>query len=106
MVVWGSRDYGQRDVPSGLNGVVAIAGGGNISLALKATGVHFQNPTLLYNGSFGFNINEIYGRTVGLEASSNLKDWVPVTNFMGTNGVINFSEGTNGVGRFYRAVVP
>src|SRR5207237_4827155 len=38
VVVWGDGSQGQRDVPTGLTGVVAISGGGAHSLALKADG--------------------------------------------------------------------
>jgi alpha-tubulin suppressor-like RCC1 family protein len=38
VVAWGWNDYGQTDVPSGLRNVVAIAAGGEHSLALTAEG--------------------------------------------------------------------
>ena len=38
MVAWGDNGYGQATVPAGLSGVIAVAGGGSHSLALKADG--------------------------------------------------------------------
>ena len=38
VVAWGSNDYGQTNVPEGLDNVVAIDAGGNHSLALKSDG--------------------------------------------------------------------
>ena len=39
IVAWGQNDYGQTTVPAGLSNVVAIAGGGFHSLALRADGM-------------------------------------------------------------------
>jgi hypothetical protein len=36
VICWGSNDYGERDVPAGLTGVVAIAAGEGQSMALKS----------------------------------------------------------------------
>src|SRR5204863_64228 len=37
-VSWGANSWGETNVPAGLSNVVAIAGGGTFSLALKADG--------------------------------------------------------------------
>ena len=38
VVAWGANDLGQSDVPSGLTNVIAVAGVGDFSVALKADG--------------------------------------------------------------------
>jgi hypothetical protein len=38
VVAWGDNGFGQTSVPSGLNNVMAVAAGGNHTLALKADG--------------------------------------------------------------------
>ena len=38
VVAWGRNQYGQRTVPAGLNGVIAVSAGADHSLALKADG--------------------------------------------------------------------
>ena len=38
IVAWGYNNYGQTNVPAGLSNVVAIAAGGDHSLALKSDG--------------------------------------------------------------------
>ena len=43
-----------------------------------------------------------------IQVSTNLVDWLILTNFTGTGGTINILDpaATNYVGRFYRAVIP
>jgi alpha-tubulin suppressor-like RCC1 family protein len=41
VVAWGSNDYGESQVLNGLNGIKAIAAGGNHTVALKADGTVF-----------------------------------------------------------------
>ncbi len=77
-------------------------------MALRSTGVHLDNAALVQNNSFKFTIDESFNRNVGIETSSNLKDWIPLTNFVGSNTPIQFLDATatNAPNRFYRAVVP
>lgn len=108
VVVWGDNLYGESTVPAGLTGVTAIAAGRDHILALKRTGFLFNALNFSTNGWFRFDNEGIYGRTGTIEISTNLKDWLPMTNFIGSNTPINFldSSGANLHRRFYRAWTP
>ncbi len=72
-----------------------------------ADGVRFAALGALTNGLFALTIENVLGRTVTLESSTNLVDWFPLTNFPGTNGTIYLEDATaTNAQRFYRAVTP
>jgi hypothetical protein len=111
-VAWGLNDYGQANIPFGLSNVVAIAAGGRHSVVLK-TRSPVSPPRLEIT-------NRMIGDSVGLsllgepdvnyriEASTNLLNWTPFTNFVSTQASNRFFDGfeTNLSRRFYRAVAP
>jgi hypothetical protein len=72
-----------------------------LQLALNAT-----NP--LSSGGLAFNLRLSTNLTGHIQYSSNLVNWVNLTNFNGTNSVLNFRDpaATNFWRRFYRAVIP
>src|SRR5439155_960990 len=89
VAAWGWNSYGQSAVPSGLSGVIAIAAGGFHSLALVAP----PNPTLAGLGlltGVGFDLAcyGLPGSNYTLQASTNLRDWAVVQDFVGTNGPV------------------
>ena len=59
------------------------------------------------NGAFAMDIQQVYGRSLTLEVSTNLTNWEALTNLSGTNAAIYFEDGavTNSPSRFYRAVL-
>jgi hypothetical protein len=65
-------------------------------------------PTMLPDGRFEFSILATPGANLGIEASSDLKSWLPIGQVSGgTNGVVNFTHETaaNYGLHFYRVVV-
>ncbi len=46
------------------------------------------------------------GRSISIESSSNLVDWVQITNTVLTNGIFEFSDAFTNHQRFYRTVEP
>ena len=77
--------------------------------------VHLSLPTLLPNGTLQFSVSATNGSSVPLtnatglvfEASSNLVDWIPLTNALTlTNGSAQLTDpdATNSAARFYRLV--
>jgi trimeric autotransporter adhesin len=60
------------------------------------------------DGSFQFTLTDQIGRTYGIEASSDLKNWNRVATFTNLNSASHFIDAatTNLNRRFYRAVVP
>jgi hypothetical protein len=60
------------------------------------------------NGAFALSIQQVFGRSVTLEVSTNLTSWETLTNFTVTNAAIYFEDSstTNYNVRFYRAVMP
>ncbi len=105
VVAWGDNAYGESTVPPDLCGVVAIAAGEHFTMALQGPVARLENPARLAGGGFGFNLTETYSRAVTVECSENLKDWVPWTNFVGSNVLIQLQDGTESSAgrRFYRA---
>jgi len=70
-------------------------------LAISTTGAAFG----FTNGVFGFNVSGPSGASVVIQASTDLKTWIPLqTNLLGS-GPLYFSDpqSTNNVQRFYRA---
>ena len=64
-------------------------------------------PSLDGNG-LGFDLQISLGLNGRIEASTNLMDWVTLTNYIGTNATLHFRDvaATNLNHRFYRAVTP
>jgi hypothetical protein len=64
-------------------------------------------PSLDGNG-LGFDLQISPGLNGRIEASTNLMDWVTLTNYIGTNATLHFRDvtATNLNHRFYRAVTP
>ena len=62
-------------------------------------------PSLVSNG-FSFNLQLSPGLNGTIEVSTDLVNWATLTNFVGTNSIINFrdSSATNYSQRFYRAI--
>lgn len=67
-----------------------------------------KTPMGLTNGNFTFKIENLSGRVIALQASTNLVDWETLTNFSEgqTRMLFNDPAATNYSQRFYRAVVP
>ena len=94
----------------------AVDMGGNLSTTNSVSFVssnNFELQLVLTNppvpgGSFNFQLQLSPVLNGHIQASTNLVDWVALTNFVGTNATINFRDATatNYNGRFYRAVVP
>jgi len=91
----------------------AVDLGGNISTTGSVSVLSSNTFKLLLNltnvqpGNVGFNLQLSTGLSGHIQVSSNLVNWVTLTNFVGTNAAANFRDpaATNG-SRFYRAVVP
>ena len=88
---------------------------GNFSVAIPANSVFtltYSNAATFYltpsrqNGSLGLSLSGTAGLTYQFQASTNLANWVALTNIMNTNGTIVFTD-TNMPAfstRFYRAM--
>jgi hypothetical protein len=89
--------------------VITNAGGSMTSSIASLTVVMRPNlalPTLLPDGSVRFSLSATPDLTYRLDASTNLADWVALTNIANPSGTIQFIdlEATNFSQRFYRAV--
>jgi hypothetical protein len=60
------------------------------------------------SNGLNFNLQVSLGVNGRIEASTNLVNWLTLTNFVGTNPIIYFRDAaaTNLNQRFYRAVTP
>jgi hypothetical protein len=79
----------------------AILGAAPVSVAIIITNTAFG----LTNGSFGFDLSGPSGSNVVIEASTNLRAWIPLqTNLLGS-GLLHFSDSQSSTNRqrFYRA---
>ncbi|MGB7746975.1 MAG: peptidylprolyl isomerase [Verrucomicrobiia bacterium] len=65
------------------------------------------NPPLTSTG-LNFTLQLSSNLNGHIQVSTNLTSWAPLTNFVGTNTTLNFSDpaATNSNSRFYRAVIP
>ena len=82
---------------------VSVVSSNTFQLQLKFAGT----PPLSANGlNFGLQISP--GLNGHIQISTNLLDWVTLTNFVGSNSSLNFRDpaATNSNRRFYRAVIP
>jgi hypothetical protein len=69
--------------------------------------IRLSVPALTTNGGFALTLSNVLGRDVAVQVSSNLLNWVVLTNFIGLDGPIVFVDTTTPRPsvRFYRAVV-
>jgi hypothetical protein len=76
-------------------------------LALDASDIHprFVSCAMQSDGQFQFSIFAATGQNYLIEASTNLWDWITLTNFTGTNTALQFTDpdAVNLDRRFYRA---
>jgi uncharacterized repeat protein (TIGR03803 family) len=65
-------------------------------------------PSSFSRGAFQFTMSGSTGLTYAVQASTNLVDWITLTNFVSTDSLMSFCDAaaTNFSQRFYRAVVP
>ena len=65
-------------------------------------------PAFFSGGAFQFTMSGSAGLTYDVQASTNLVDWITLTNFVSTNSLMSFCDpaASNFNHRFYRAVVP
>jgi hypothetical protein len=68
----------------------------------------FTQAQPLTDKGLDFNLQISPGLNGHIQISTNLLTWTTLTNFVGTNSTLNFSdlEATNFNRRFYRAVIP
>jgi alpha-tubulin suppressor-like RCC1 family protein len=68
----------------------------------------FAVPQPMTSTGLNFNLQVSLGLNGRIETSTNLVNWVTLTNFVGTNSTLNFRDpaATNFNNRFYRAVTP
>jgi hypothetical protein len=70
--------------------------------------LEFTNSAPLKANGLLFSLMVSTGLTGRIEVSTNLSSWNTLTNFNGSNGLLNFRDpgATNSARRFYRAVTP
>ncbi len=68
----------------------------------------FTNALPLKTNGLVFNLQLSRGLNGHIQVSTNLTTWTMLTNFVGTNSILNFRDpaATNFNRRFYRAVIP
>jgi hypothetical protein len=68
----------------------------------------FATPHPLTGGGLGLSLEGVPGLSYEVDFSTNLMNWLPLTNFGCTNWIMFFRDGaaTNYSRRFYRAVAP
>jgi hypothetical protein len=73
----------------------------------KTDPVLLTSPAVLPNGNFSLTLSNALGRDVVVQASTNLANWVAITNFLGLQQTIQILDTTTPKppARFYRAVV-
>lgn len=77
----------------------------DVVLSHEAIPTRFETPTILSNGVFQATLSSRANRTNVIEASTNLAQWLPVTNLLNAAGITPFQDAgsTAAVQRFYRA---
>ncbi len=75
--------------------------------SLSNAPTRITDATRLSDGKFQFTIDGPAGAAYGIEACSDLKSWLPIGQFVATNGVVTFTHQTaaNFPVHYYRAVV-
>ena len=67
------------------------------------TPLQFQSITLLSNGAVQMQLTGSIGASYEIDASSNLINWIPLTNFINSNGTYLFLDGSaSNLAGFYR----
>ncbi len=68
----------------------------------------FTNAQPMKTNGLVFSLQLSSGLNGRIQFSTNMADWTPLTNFIGTNSTITFRDpgATNSSQRFYRAVIP
>ena len=68
----------------------------------------FTNALPMKTNGLVFSLQLSSGLNGRIQFSTNMADWTPLTNFVGTNSTITFRDpgATNSSQRFYRAVIP
>ncbi len=77
----------------------------NALLTVVLTPLQFQAVNVLAGGAVQMTLTGVTGTNCCVKISSNLVDWVVLTNLLNTNGTIQFTDSisNNSVSRFYRA---
>ena len=93
------------------NRIYIIEYGGNqgiweVTFLPPPPAIVLSGPSLQTNGSFRFSVTGPPGLSYEIDASSNLLDWLPLTNLISTTSQFQFTDdsATNDSRRFYRAV--
>ena len=107
---WTRRNSGTTERLNGItygNGQF-IAVGDHGTIVESQPIVRLAPTALLANGDVQFKLNGQSGQTYAIQASTNLADWVDLTNVVltGETGQFSDSSATNFSQRFYRALVP
>jgi hypothetical protein len=76
---------------------------GTLPITLK---LNLKIPALTKTNGLGLNLEGPLGFHYIIQASTNMLNWQPLTNFVGTTSPLNFNDpaATNFNRRFYRAV--
>lgn len=106
--VWGNNDYGQKTIPSGLNGVVAIAASGYTCMALKRDGtvvVWGANTGTRIESASGLRgvvaIAAGYNHSLALKSNGTVVAWGGFNSYKentiptGLSGVVAIAAGEN-----------
>jgi hypothetical protein len=72
----------------------------------KTDPVALTSPSVLANGDFSLTLSNAFGRDVVVQASTNLANWVAITNFLNLSQTIQIIDTATPKppARFYRAV--
>ena len=99
---------GLRGVTYGNGSYVAVGDGGTILQTRLLSPLRLEPIRSLPDGVFQINVTGSGGAIYGIEASTNLVDWLLLTNWVSTNTVMQFIDtgAANFNRRFYRAVLP
>ncbi|HZQ48621.1 MAG TPA: immunoglobulin domain-containing protein, partial [Verrucomicrobiae bacterium] len=84
---------------------IGSATSSNAFLTVNSTPFQFQSINVLSNGAVQMTLVGVTGSNCCVNISSNMKDWVLLTNLANINGTIQFTDSTstNNSSRFYRA---
>lgn len=92
-----------------LGGIYSTTNGVNlVSSNTFQLSLAFATNHPLTSAGLSFSLLVSTGLTGHIQVSTNLLNWLVLTNFVGTNSTLNFRDtaATNSTRRFYRAVVP
>jgi hypothetical protein len=90
-----------------VDGVAATSGSIVLNLTMPGM-VVLASPTRLTPTSFGFTVLSSAGQPIEIYGTTNLANWILLTNLVNTNGTYQFIDPgtTNYKWRFYRVVAP